>query len=136
MNQGGRQLVIENLIGLGLAVIAIVSFTAGTYIEVLLLGMVVSIPFMTIQVIRQPTWTWRFIFVGLLVLQVYSFYKPGVAEMFTKSKYGFILTDAQIESIGWLMPCAAGFCLASFWMVLVSTMKKNKKPIPKNTARQ
>lgn len=130
MNQESRQILINNLIGLSLAVIAIVSFTAGLPYELLILGLVVAIPFLTFQIIKQPTWLWRLIFVGLLIIQIKSFNDPAIAEGFNVSNKGYMLTSDQIQDLNWLTPYAAGFCLASFWIAFINTIKKNKKTLP------
>lgn len=132
MNQESRQILINNLIGLSLAVIVIVSFTAGLPYELLILGSVVALPFLTLQIIKQPTWLWRLIFVGLLLFQINSFNNPTIAEGFNASNQGYLMTIDQIENLKWLTPYAAGLCLTSFWIAFISTIKKNKKTLPNN----
>lgn len=123
MNQESRKILINNLIGLSLAVIAIVSFTAGLPYEILILGSLVALPLFTTQIIKQPTWFSRIIFIGLLIIQINSFNNPAIAESFNVSNQGYLLTIDQIENLQWLTPYAAGLCLTSFWTTLISTIK-------------
>ena len=132
MNQESRYILINNLIGLSLGFIAITSFTAGLPYEILILSSMIAHPFLTFQIIKQPTWLWRLIFIGLLIIQINSFNNPILAESFNASNHGYFLTVNQIANLKLLTPYAAGFCLTSFWTVFISTIKKNKKTLPGN----
>ena len=118
---------------MGLAAIAVLSVTAGVYFEILILGLVISVPFMIYGVIRQPNLIWRVLFIGLLVLQIYYAQKQAATGNFESSYHGYLLDSKQIEKIKWIAPIAVGFCLTSFWTALINILKKNKKTLHSNS---
>jgi len=130
VKKDNRYLLINNLIGLGLAGIALTSFTAGIYFEILIVGLLIGIPFFLFHLIKQPNWIWRIGFLALLGFQIYSFSKEGIVEDFEVSLNGYFMSSGQIEDTKWLAPISAGVCLTSFWVVLISTLKSSKKTLP------
>jgi hypothetical protein len=125
-----RYLIINNLVGLGLASIAVTSFTAGVFFEVIIMGLIIGTPFLFYKIIKQTNLIIRVVIIVLLGLQFHSFMESNMAENFHVSFKGYLISDKQIEYYKWLAPISASICLTSFWAVLINSMKKKQKTLP------
>ena len=130
MRKETTYLLINILIGLGLAGIGLTSFTVGVYFEILIVGLLIGTPFFIFQIIKQTSWIPRIAFIALLGFQIHSFNDSVISKNFEASSIGYFLSSEQIENVKWIMPIAAGLCLTSFWLVLIGMLRSNKKTLP------